>query len=161
MTTNANATAHVMTAREYIRTAATHKYMFVVVVDYNVYIVKFEDLTSDVLVALTTLTARATSKGGGYALRLIRNNANYRAIVEMGEVVYKQPKRVFEEYFTAWKLTHKGNRGDAAEAFVAAKMFGIMDHTKDQSTYKDGADVNGYQVKFQNATFAPQSFIGA
>jgi hypothetical protein len=40
-------------------------------------------------------------------------------------------------------------------------MFGITNQTKDQSTYKDGADVNGYQVKFQNGTFAPQSFIGA
>ena len=159
--TNANATAHVMTAREYIRTAYTHKYMFVVVVDGNVYIVKFDDMAADVLVALTSLQPRATSKGGGYSLRLIRNNANYRAIVEMGNVVYKQSKRVWDAYYTNWKATHKGNRGDCAESFVAAKMFGIVDHIKDQSTYKDGADVSGYQVKFQNASFAPQSFIGA
>lgn len=158
---HADPTAHVSTVRLYLLTAGTHRYMFVVVVDGFVYIVKFENLTSDVLVALTTLTARATSKGGGYALRFIRNNANYRAIVEMGEVVYKQPKRVFEQYVAEWKSTHKGNRGDAAESFVAAMVFGITDHVKDQSSYKTGADVNGYQVKLQNATFAPQSFIGA
>ena len=159
MTTTMNATAHVMTAREYIRTAATHKYLFVVLVDGAVYIVKFEDLTADVLVALTSLQDRATSKGGGYSLRFIRNNANRRAIVEMGEVVYKQPRKVFESYVTDWKATHKGNRGDAAESFVAAKMFGITNHVKDQSSYKSGADVNGYQVKLDNASFAPQNFI--
>lgn len=154
-------TTHVTTAREYIRTAYTHRYMFVVVVDGFVYIVKFDNLAADVLVALTSLQPRATSKGGGYSLRLIRNNANYRAIVEMGNVVYKQPKRVWDAYLANWKTTHKGNRGDCAEAFVADRMFGITNHVKDQSTYKDGADVNGYQVKFQNASFAPQSFIEA
>jgi len=157
--TTMNATAHVMTAREYIRTAATHKYMFVVVVDGAVYIVKFDNLTADVLVALTSLQLRATSKGGGYSLRFIRNNANRRAIVEMGEVVYKQPRKVFDAYVADWKATHKGNRGDAAESFVAAKMFGIMNHVKDQGSYKNGADVNGYQVKLDNASFAPQSYI--
>ena len=159
MNATTNATAHVMTAREYIRTAATHKYMFVVLVDGAVYIVKFDNLTSDVLVALTSLQIRATSKGGGYSLRFIRNNANRRAIVEMGEVVYKQPRKVFESYVADWKATHKGNRGDAAESFVAAKMFGITNHVKDQGSYKSGADVNGYQVKLDNASFAPQSFI--
>lgn len=159
--TYTNPTAHVMTAREYIRTAYTHKYLIVVVVDGAVYIVKFDDMPADVLVALTSLQRRATSKGGGYSLRFIRNNANYRAIVEMGNVVYKQPKRVWDAYYADWKATHNNNRGDCAESFVAAKMFGITNHTKDQSTYKDGADVNGYQVKFQNGTFAPQSFIGA
>lgn len=154
-----NATAHVMTAREYIRTAATHRYMFVVIVDGHVYIVKFDELTADVLVALTSLQIRATKKGGGYSLRFIRNNANRRAIVEMGNVVYKQPKRVWDAYWNEWKTTHKGNRGDCAESFVAAKMFGITNHIKDQSTYKNGADVNGYQVKLDNASFAPQSFI--
>jgi hypothetical protein len=159
MNATTNATAHVMTAREYIRTAATHKYMFVVLVDGAVYIVKFDNLTSDVLVALTSLQVRATSKGGGYSLRFIRNNANRRAIVEMGEVVYKQPRKVFESYVADWKATHKGNRGDAAESFVAAKMFGITNHVKDQGSYKSGADVNGYQVKLDNASFAPQNFI--
>ena len=155
----ANATAHVMTAREYIRTSATHRYMFVVIVDHTVYIVKFENLTSDMLVAFTSLQSRASNKGGGYALRFKRNNATRRAIVEMGEVVYKQPKSVWDAYYTDWKATHKGNRGDCAESFVAYHMFGIANHIKDQTSYKNDADVNGYQVKLDNASFAPQAYI--
>lgn len=152
---------HVLAARNYILTAATHRYMFVLIYEYNVYIVKFDDLTVDVLVAITTLNNRATGKGGGLALRLKRNKANYRAIIELGQVVYKAPKHVFEDYFEEWQATHKGNRGNAAEAFVALKMFGITDHVGDLSSYKTGADVNGYQVKFQNGTFAPMDFINA
>ncbi len=135
----------------YTARAYTHDYMFCVVVDGSFYAVKMDDVDARTLVLFTT-TDRASSKRGGYAtLRFRPTNAIKRAIVEMGNVVYKCSKANFE---TICKDS-KYNKGEVAEMLVTEKVFGETWH-KDSVPFTDGADVSHYQVKFQGATFCTE-----
>ena len=111
-----------------------------------------DDVDARTLVLFTT-TDRASSKRGGYVtLRFRPTNAIKRAIVEMGNVVYKCSKANFE----ATCKDSKYNKGEVAEMLVTEKVFGETWH-KDSVPFTDGADVNHYQVKFQGATFCSVS----
>lgn len=144
-------TIHLNLANAYHANAYTNDYIFCFVLDYKFYAVKMENMDAATLVAISNVS-RASKKRGGYAaLRFRPTNAIKRAIVEMGNVVYKCTAANFK----AECESNKYNKGENAERLVTEHVFGET-WVKDSVPFTDGADVSHYQIKFQGATFATE-----
>ena len=144
-------TMHLNLATAYHANAYTNDYIFCFILDYKFYAVKMENMNAATLVAISNVD-RTSSKRGGYAsLRFRPTNAIKRAIVEMGNVVYKCTAANFK----AECESNKYNKGENAERLVTEHVFGET-WVKDSVPFTDGADVNHYQIKFQGATFATE-----
>lgn len=144
-------TDHILMCDAYTRISYTHDYVFAFVLDGMFYAVKMDNVDSRTLVLFTT-TSRASSKRGGYAtLRFRPTTAIKRAIVEMGNVVYKCNKAAF----VAMCNSNKYNKGENAEKLITEKVFGETWY-KDSVPFTDGADVSHYQIKFEGATFCTE-----
>lgn len=144
-------TKHASMAQAYTMHAYTHDYIFCVVCDGSFYAVKMDDVNAQMLAMFTTMS-RASSKKGGYAtLRFRPTTAIKRAIIELGNVVYKCNKAAFLAECAASKY----NKGEVAEKVVTELVFGEK-WVKDSVPFTDGADVSHYQVKFEGATFATE-----
>jgi len=144
-------TMHLNLANAYHNAAFTNDYIFCFVVDYKFYAVKMENMDVATLVAISNVSRTSSKKGGYASLRFRPTNAVKRAIIEMGNVVYKCTKPNFE----AECKTNKYNKGENAERIVTEKVFGET-WVKDSVKFTDGADVSHYQIKFQGATFATE-----
>ncbi len=145
-------TLHTNFCDNYTRAAFTHDYIFAFTLDHMFYAVKMDNVDARTLVLFTTLDRAAKSKGGAVSLRFRPTNAIKRAIVEMGNVVYK----CTAASFAALCESNKYNKGENAEKLVTEKVFGETWH-KDSVPFTDGADVSHYQVKFQGATFCKET----
>lgn len=144
-------TIHLNLANAYHANAYTNDYIFCFILDYKFYAVKMENMDAATLVAISNVD-RTSSKRGGYAsLRFRPTNAIKRAIVEMGNVVYKCTAANFK----AECESNKYNKGENAERLVTEHVFGET-WVKDSVPFTDGADVSHYQIKFQGATFATE-----
>ena len=144
-------TLHLNLAHAYHNAAFTNDYVFCFCLDYKFYAVKMENVDLATLIAIST-TSKTSSKRGGFAtLRFRPTNAIKRAIVEMGNVVYKTTKANFDATCKASKY----NKGEVAEMLVTENVFGET-WVKDSVPFTDGADVSHYQVKFEGATFASE-----
>lgn len=144
-------TLHLTLVNAYHTNAYTNDYIFCFILDYKFYAVKMENVDMTTLVAISNVD-RTSSKRGGYAtLRFRPTNAVKRAIVEMGNVVYK----CTAVNFATECNSNKYNKGENAERIVTEKVFGEK-WVKDNVPFTDGADVSHYQIKFQGATFATE-----
>lgn len=144
-------TIHLNLANAYHANAYTNDYIFCFILDYKFYAVKMENMDVTTLVAISNVD-RTSSKRGGYAsLRFRPTNVIKRAIVEMGNVVYKCTAANFK----AECESNKYNKGENAERLVTEHVFGET-WVKDSVPFTDGADVSHYQIKFQGATFATE-----
>jgi hypothetical protein len=110
-----------------------------------------ENVDVATLVAISNVSRTSSKRGGYAALRFRPTNAIKRAIVEMGNVVYK----CTAANFAAECASNKYNKGENAERLVTEKVFGEK-WAKDSVPFTDGADVSHYQVKFQGATFCTE-----
>lgn len=144
-------TMHLNLANAYHNAAYTNDYIFCFTWAGLFYAVKIENVDVATLV-LISVTDRAASKRGGYAsLRFRPTNAIKRAIVEMGNVVYKCTAANFK----AECANNKYNKGENAERIVTERVFGET-WAKDSVKFTDGADISHYQIKFQGATFCTE-----
>lgn len=144
-------TMHLNLANAYHANAYTNDYIFCFTWAGLFYAVKMENVDVATLTAISSVS-RTSSKRGGYAsLRFRPTNAIKRAIVEMGNVVYKSTAA----NFAAECAGNKYNKGENAERIVTEKVFGEK-WVKDSVPFTDGADVSHYQIKFQGATFATE-----
>lgn len=144
-------TIHLNLANAYHANAYTNDYIFCFVLDYKFYAVKIENMDAATLVAISNVDRTSSKRGGYAALRFRPTNAIKRAIVEMGNVVYKCTAANFK----AECESNKYNKGENAERLVTEKVFGEK-WVKDSVPFTDGADVSHYQIKFQGATFATE-----
>lgn len=144
-------TIHLNLANAYHANAYTNDYIFCFVLDYKFYAVKMENMDVTTLVAISNVDRTSSKRGGYAALRFRPTNAIKRAIVEMGNVVYKCTAANFK----AECESNKYNKGENAERLVTEKVFGET-WVKDSVPFTDGADVSHYQIKFQGATFATE-----
>ena len=144
-------TIQILMCEGYTCIAFTHDYIFCFILDGAFYAVKMDNVDARTLVLFTVLSRTSSKRGGYAALRFRPTNAIKRAIVEMGNVVYKCSKANFEAICKASKY----NKGEIAEMLVTEKVFGETWH-KDSVPFTDGADVSHYQVKFQGATFCTE-----
>ena len=138
-------------ARAYHNRAYTNDYIFCFTWAGMFYAVKMENADAATLNAISTVSRTSSKRGGYAALRFRPTNAVKRAIVEMGNVVYKSTKANFD----ALCKSSKYNKGEVAEMVVTEKVFGEK-WVKDSIPFTDGADVSHYQVKFQGATFCTE-----
>ena len=144
-------TLHLTLTNAYHTRAFTNDYIFCFTWGGLFYAVKMEDVDLATLIAISNVD-RTSSKRGGYAtLRFRPTNAVKRAIVEMGNVVYK----CTAANFAAECKDNKYNKGENAERIVTEQVFGEK-WVKDNVPFTDGADVSHYQIKFQGATFATE-----
>lgn len=144
-------TMHLNLANAYHNAAFTNDYIFCFTWAGLFYAVKVENMDVATLTAISNVD-RTSSKRGGYAsLRFRPTNAIKRAIVEMGNVVYKCTAANFK----AECESNKYNKGENAERLVTEHVFGET-WVKDSVPFTDGADVSHYQIKFQGATFATE-----
>lgn len=144
-------TMHLNLANAYHANAYTNDYIFCFTWAGLFYAVKMENMDVATLTAISNVD-RTSSKRGGYAsLRFRPTNAIKRAIVEMGNVVYK----CTAANFAAECASNKYNKGENAERLVTEHVFGET-WVKDSVPFTDGADVSHYQIKFQGATFATE-----
>lgn len=144
-------TIHLNLANAYHANAYTNDYIFCFVLDYKFYAVKMENMDVTTLVAISNVDRTSSKRGGYAALRFRPTNAIKRAIVEMGNVVYKCTAANFK----AECESNKYNKGENAERLVTEHVFGEK-WVKDSVPFTDGADVSHYQIKFQGATFATE-----
>lgn len=144
-------TIHLNLANAYHANAYTNDYIFCFVLDYKFYAVKMENMDVTTLVAISNVDRTSSKRGGYAALRFRPTNAIKRAIVEMGNVVYKCTAANFK----AECESNKYNKGENAERLVTEHVFGET-WVKDSVPFTDGADVSHYQIKFQGATFATE-----
>ena len=144
-------TIHLNLANAYHANAYTNDYIFCFVLDYKFYAVKMENMDVTTLVAISNVDRTSSKRGGYAALRFRPTNAIKRAIVEMGNGVYKCTAANFK----AECESNKYNKGENAERLVTEKVFGET-WVKDSVPFTDGADVSHYQIKFQGATFATE-----
>ena len=138
-------------AHAYHNRAYTNDYIFCFTWAGMFYAVKMENADVATLNAISTVSRTSSKRGGYAALRFRPTNAVKRAIVEMGNVVYKSTKANFD----ALCKSSKYNKGEVAEMLVTEKVFGEK-WVKDSVPFTDGADVSHYQVKFQGATFCTE-----
>ena len=138
-------------ARAYHNSAYTNDYIFCFTWAGMFYAVKVENADVATLNAISTVSRTSSKRGGYAALRFRPTNTVKRAIVEMGNVVYKSTKANFD----ALCKSSKYNKGEVAEMLVTEKVFGEK-WVKDSVPFTDGADVSHYQVKFQGATFCTE-----
>lgn len=144
-------TMHLNLANAYHTNAYTNDYIFCFTWAGLFYAVKMENVDVATLTAISSVS-RTSSKRGGYAsLRFRPTNDVKRAIVEMGNVVYKSTAANFKAECEG----NKYNKGENAERIVTEKVFGEK-WVKDSVPFTDGADVSHYQIKFQGATFATE-----
>lgn len=144
-------TLHLTLANAYHTAAFTNDYIFCFTWGGLFYAVKLENVDLATLVAVSSVS-RTSSKRGGYAtLRFRPTNDVKRAIVEMGNVVYK----CTAANFAAECKANKYNKGENAERIVTERVFGET-WEKDSVPFTDGADVSHFQIKFQGATFASE-----
>lgn len=144
-------TMHLNLANAYHTNTYTNDYIFCFTWAGLFYAVKMENVDVATLTAISSVS-RTSSKRGGYAsLRFRPTNDVKRAIVEMGNVVYKSTAANFK----AECENNKYNKGENAERIVTEKVFGEK-WVKDSVPFTDGADVSHYQIKFQGATFATE-----
>lgn len=147
-------TIHLNLTNGYHNAAYTNDYVFCFTWAGMFYAVKMENVDVATLIAISSVS-RTSSKRGGYAsLRFRPTNDVKRAIVEMGNVVYKCTAANFK----AECESNKYNKGENAERLVTEKVFGEK-WVKDSVPFTDGADVSHYQVKFQGATFCTERQI--
>lgn len=144
-------TIHLNLANAYHANAYTNDYIFCFILDYKFYAVKMENMDAATLVAISNVDRTSSKRGGYAALRFRPTNAIKRAIVEMGNVVYKCTAANFK----AECESNKYNKGENAERLVTEHVFGET-WVKDSVPFTDGADVSHYQIKFQGATFATE-----
>lgn len=137
--------------RAYHNRAYTNDYIFCFTWAGMFYAVKMENADVATLNAISTVSRTSSKRGGYAALRFRPTNVVKRAIVEMGNVVYKSTKANFD----ALCKSSKYNKGEVAEMLVTEKVFGEK-WVKDSVPFTDGADVSHYQVKFQGATFCTE-----
>lgn len=137
--------------RAYHNRAYTNDYIFCFTWAGMFYAVKVENADVATLNAISTVSRTSSKRGGYAALRFRPTNTVKRAIVEMGNVVYKCTKVNFD----ALCKSSKYNKGEVAEMLVTEKVFGEK-WVKDSVPFTDGADVSHYQVKFQGATFCTE-----
>lgn len=135
----------------YHNAAYTNDYVFCFVCDACFYAVKMENVDAATLNAISTVSRTSSKRGGYAALRFRPTNAVKRAIIEMGNVVYKATRASF----VAECKANKYNKGENAERIVTERVFGET-WVKDSVPFTDGADVSHYQVKFEGATFATE-----
>ena len=144
-------TIHLNLTNGYHNAAFTNDYIFCFTWAGMFYAVKMENVDVATLTAISNVD-RTSSKRGGYAsLRFRPTNAVKRAIVEMGNVVYKTTAANFK----AECESNKYNKGENAERLVTEKVFGEK-WVKDSVPFTDGADISHYQIKFQGATFCTE-----
>ena len=144
-------TIHLNLANAYHANAYTNDYIFCFILDYKFYAVKMENMDAATLVAISNVDRTSSKRGGYAALRFRPTNAIKRAIVEMGNVVYKCTAANFKTECES----NKYNKGENAERLVTEHVFGET-WVKDSVPFTDGADVSHYQIKFQGATFATE-----
>lgn len=144
-------TMHLNLANAYHNAAFTNDYIFCFTWAGLFYAVKMENVNVATLTAISSVS-RTSSKRGGYAsLRFRPTNDVKRAIVEMGNVVYKCTAANFKTECES----NKYNKGENAERLVTEHVFGET-WVKDSVPFTDGADVSHYQIKFQGATFCAE-----
>ena len=144
-------TMHLTLTNGYHNTAYTNDYVFCFTWAGIFYAVKLENVDVATLTAISVVSRTSSKRGGYAALRFRPTNAVKRAIVEMGNVVYK----CTAANFAAECKSNKYNKGENAERIVTERVFGEM-WVKDSGPFTDGADVSHYQVKFQGATFCTE-----
>ena len=144
-------TTQLTLTRAYHNSAYTNDYIFCFTWAGMFYAVKMENVDVATLVSISAISRTSSKRGGYAALRFRPTNAVKRAIVEMGNVVYK----CTAANFAAECKASKYNKGEVAEMVVTEKVFGEK-WVKDSVPFTDGADVSHYQIKFQGATFCTE-----
>jgi hypothetical protein len=162
MTKNHNPEMHKYLIEQYTALAFTHTYAFCVKHKGKMKVAIVENANS-ILPDITYCEPNSSSHGKVYGLRMMEKQIVSEMILNRASEIFELGTyKDFENGFTEYRQTAKGNRGDYFE-MVFTKMVNGTNPDKRNACFTDCGDViaNGkhYQCKLYNATFTTESTI--